>query len=119
MKGIFEYEIEGRKIGFKFGMYALKLICEKEGCTLKGFLERFAASQQNGIEPQTLINVFYCCALHYAKSNKKEIDFEEVDVSDWIDEIGLIEGMKMFKEGFEQFVPKNSKSLAETGEITI
>jgi hypothetical protein len=117
MNGIFDFTISEKPRGFKFGTYALKVATDLEKCSLSDFMLKFSSDEGlRNINIGTLINVFYGAAVHYAKSKKQEIDFNDADVSDWIDELGYDEATRMLTEGFQQYSPKNSKSLEETRE---
>lgn len=117
MNGIFEFKIGDRDRGFKFGTYALKVSTELEKCSLSDLMLKFSSEDElRNVSISTLLNIFYGAAVHYAKSKKQEIDFNDADVSDWIDELGYDEATKMLTEGFQQYSPKNSKSLEETRE---
>jgi hypothetical protein len=120
MKGIFK--IDETK-GFKFGTYAFAVACEQDKCTLSEILKRIGIPyEQDGkqkVEPvniMSLLNIFYGAAVHYAQSQKRKADFQPSDVSDWLDELGLERVNEILAEGLNQYVPKNSNSLAETGE---
>jgi hypothetical protein len=131
MKGIFEFEVgePKEKRGFKFGTYAFKVACEKDGSILSDLLKKIGIPYQKGVDSEgkplmvrdgvnltSLLNVFYGAAVHFTESKKQEANFELVDVSDWIDELGYDRVNEMLGEGLTQYAPKNSKSLAETGE---
>jgi hypothetical protein len=120
MKGIFK--IDETK-GFKFGTYAFAVACEQDKCTLSEILKRIGIPyEQDGkqkVEPvnlMSLLHVFYGAAVSYAQSHKRKADFQPSDVSDWIDELGLERVNEILSEGLNQYVPKNSNSLAETRE---
>lgn len=119
MTGVFEFTIGDKQRGLKFGMYGLKLACEFEQCTLDQLLFRIGNGGGAGVSAGTLLNIFFGAATHYAKSKKQEIDFNDMDVSDWIDEIGLQKSMEYLKEGFSQFVPKNLSPLEYRGTQAI
>lgn len=97
MKGIIERDILGKSRGFKFGTYQMGLLSELQGTALSD-LENVDADKNNF---KTLINYLYSAAVSYCKSNKIQIDFTNVDVADWIDEIGLDEAGKIVSDGTE------------------
>ena len=131
-KGIFEFEIDGKKRGLKFGTYGLGVACEKEKCSIDVLYRRIGqpyivtkivdGKEEKEVKVDTvkllsLLHVFYGAAVHYADHTGTEIDFRPSDVSDWLDVIGLDKVNGILKEGLEQYVPKNSTSLAvEKGE---
>ena len=118
MKGIFEFEVNGIKRGFKFGTYALAIAQERDGCELSTLFQRIGYGKMEGrnVNVMSLLNIFYGAAVHYAESKRQEIDFSASDVSDWLDEMGLEKTNNMLASGLETFTPKNSNSLPEERE---
>jgi hypothetical protein len=120
-KGVFEFEVGEPKVkrGFKFGTYAFAIACEKDKCILSEILHRIGVGvdpSQARINIMSLLHVFYGAAVHYTVSKKIKQDFDTSDVSDWLDELGLDKVNEILTEGLTQYAPKNSTSLAETGE---
>lgn len=122
-QGIFEFEIEGRKIGFKFGTYAFSVACEKEGdidlTTLFkrcGFIykDKDGKAKADPAKPKSVLNLFYGAAVHYAEDHDQPLNFKVSTVSNWMDKLGEAELMKIITESFFTYEPKNSESLAET-----
>jgi hypothetical protein len=125
MKGIFK--IDETK-GFKFGTYAFAVACEQDKCTLSEILKRIGIPYEDvdadgnrikKVDPvniMSLLHIFYGAAVHYAQSQKRKADFQPSDVSDWLDELGLDKVNEILANGLNQYVPKNSNSLAETRE---
>lgn len=116
-----EFQIEGRTRGFKFGTYTFKLINQLTG--EKSIEEVFALLDGSDKTPMERIEFkrmfFLACAQHYAMSKKQEIDFNELDVSDWIDEIGYTDMQTYLGELIKVYLEKaskNSKAL-ETGQL--
>lgn len=91
-----EVEIGGKTRGFKFGTYQLGVTCKAEGCDIVEVLRRLENPEQNLL---TILNFLYGAAVAYNESKRLPVDFTPPDVSDWLDEIGLSEGMKLIKEG--------------------
>lgn len=130
MKGIFEFEIEGQKRGFKFGTYAFSIACEKEGdIDLNTLFKRCGFPYKAGKDKddkdiikaekakiKTLLHLFYGAACHFAEDNDKPTDFKVSTVSNWMDELGEARLMEMIHESFFQHIPKNSESLTKMGE---
>lgn len=124
MKGIFEFEVNGVKRGFKFGTYGISVACEKDDCTVDVLLKRCgipylnANGDASSDKPRlkSLLNFFYGAAVHYAEDHNLPTDFKPSTVSNWMDEIGLENVNKMVVNGLQQYVPKNLNSLAGTGE---
>lgn len=127
-KGIFEYEVDGVKRGFKFGTYGIGEACEKENCTVDELFRRcgmpYVTKDKNGKDEvradrprlKSLLHLIYGAAVHYAEDNDLPVDFKVSEVSNWLDEIGEEKVKPMLAYGLSQHIPKNLKSLAETGE---
>lgn len=127
-QGIFEYEVDGVKRGFKFGTYGISVACEKEGCTVDELYRKcgipYVSKDKNG-QPvvkaekpnlKSLLHLVYGAAVHYAEDNDLPTDFKVSHVSNWLDEIGEDGVRQMFEYGLKQYVPKNSTSPTEMGE---
>ena len=107
-----EFEVFGQQRGFKLGTYTFKLINQHAGTkTIQDVFEKF----KEGNEDFTS-TFYFCCAKHWAMSNKKEIDFQEVDVADWLDELGQVRVKEMTEELFKVYITKNLKA-PETGQM--
>jgi hypothetical protein len=131
-RGVFDFEVGEPKVqrGFKFGTYAFKVACEKAGLPLSELMKKIGVAYRVGTEPDgitpimakdpidlgSLLSLFYGAAVHYTESKKQKADFSEVEVSDWVDELGFDAVNKMLSDGLNQYSPKNSQSLAETRE---
>jgi hypothetical protein len=94
MRGISEVEIHGVKRGFKFGTYALSITCDLEKCTLSEIGDKLKKASLS-----TALHLLYGAAVSYCKTNKSTVDFEVTDIGDWMDEIGLAEGLRIIGEG--------------------
>lgn len=125
MRGIFEFEAGGKKRGFKFGTYALSVACKKEDCSVDVLFRRCGIPykdedgeyKRDPVDLGAFINLWYGAACHYAKSKGQEVDFQDVDVSDWMDELGQEKVTEMLIEAITPYQPKNSTSpTTEVGE---
>jgi hypothetical protein len=115
-RGIFEFEVGGVARGFKFGTYALGITEREEGRPVSEILAHLEFNS-TPLPILTLLNIFYGSAVAYVESKKQKQDFVKSDVSDWLDELGLEKVYEMLMSGLNQYVPKNSKSPAQIGEI--
>lgn len=111
-KSIFELKIGDKVRGFKFGTYQMSITCQKENCTLGELIVKL----DGDVQPLTVLHVIYGAAVSFAKSKKQVIDFDESDVSDWLDELGFDVAMKLLRAGLEVYEPKNSAPPGEPGE---
>lgn len=116
---IFEFEIEGKKVGLRFGMLTNGKACRIDGnISLSELFKRLGITGEQQPDFATITNWFYSAALVYNESNKIPIDFTAADVSDWLDHIGLEKLMDLIKNSFETPKTDESKNPAapETGQ---
>lgn len=98
-----EFEVFGKQRGFKLGTYTFKLINQITGTkTIQDVFDRLQEKDEG-----FGASFYFCCAKHYALSNKKEIDFEEVDVADWLDELGFDKVREITTELLKMYISKN------------
>ena len=109
-----EFEVFGKKRGFKLGTYTFKLINEVTGTkTIQDVFDRFKENDEG-----YTCSFYYCCAKHYSLSNKQQVDFTEVDVADWLDELGPDKVREITTELFKVYLSKNQIAPQETGQTT-
>lgn len=94
--GISEIEVSGIKRGFKFGTYAMGIACKEDNCDIVELTRRM---EDPGNHILSVLNFLYGAAVAFCKSKKIEVDFTPVEVSEWFDEVGLGEGMRLLREG--------------------
>jgi hypothetical protein len=113
-----EKEISGKVRGFKCGTYTFTIIRELTGVdTVQEVFRRLfpIPGAETSIENLDFINKFYfACAKHYCKSKKIEVDFEEVDVQDWIEELGADESLDVMSNLLKTYSEKNLKAPETT-----
>lgn len=81
LRGYIEKEVGGKIRGFKFGTNSSAILCELENCglpELKDIINKSAWAQQNMILAAAIAN---------CRSKKIDIDFDKIDVGDWMDEL--------------------------------
>lgn len=121
----------GKERGFKFGTYTARLIEEKSGMKFSDFLSKMIGKTideeiEGDIVTKTIESpdlecqskFYFCCALHYAKSKKIEVDFDQIEVDDWRDELGTEKVSEISIELFNQYSSKNLNPPM-TGEATV
>jgi|SRR6187549_3111411 len=118
MKSEVTFKVNGVDRGFKFGTYTARLIEEKSGDKLSLFLEKMSGKtvekdEHGGVEVippdlESQSKFYFCCALHWAKSNKISVDFDQVDVDDWRDELGVDKVSDLTADLFNQYSLKNA-----------
>jgi hypothetical protein len=121
-----EFEIDGRKRGFNFGTYTFKLINKIAGkeLTIEQVFEGLEENKkENGptiLEKIDFRRMFLqACAQHYCLSTRQEIDFTEVDISDWMDELGAEKVNEQMTELLRFYIDKalkNAQAL-EAGQL--
>jgi len=116
MKSEVTFKVNEVDRGFKFGTYTARLIEEKSGDKLSQFLEKMSGKtvEKDGVIEVTPPNLesqskfYFCCALHWAKSNKVDVDFDQADVDDWRDELGVEKVSNLTADLFNQYSLKNA-----------
>ena len=94
---------DGTQRGMKFGTYTFQLINEIAGTTTTE--EVFERLSGGGIEFAS--QFYFACAKHYALSKKQPVDFTELDVMDWLDDLGPQEVTRITTELLNTFTAKN------------
>jgi hypothetical protein len=107
-----EFEVQGEKRGFKLGTYTFKLINQMSNT--KTINDVFTKMSEHSEDFTSVF--YYCCAKHYAMSKKLPVDFEEVHVADWLDDLGAEKVKVLTEELFKVYLTKNLKA-PETGQV--
>ena len=95
MRGTTDINIGGKVRPIKFGTNQSARYCEVRGVSLAKMQEELSdISQSSGGEIRDLI---YSALWAGAKSNKLEVDFDNIDVGGWIDEMEQSELNKCFQ----------------------
>jgi hypothetical protein len=87
---IIEKEVEGKTIGFRFNMLSIGKACKIEKCSVSELYKRLGMTIKDGLQEQptdleTLTNYFYAAAIVYKEGKGEKVDFNPVDVSDWLE----------------------------------
>lgn len=86
-----EFEIvldDGKVISGKYGTWAVKRYCDKKGLSLVKLAEKISVDQTF----DDLCEVILCAVEYSCRVNKKEFTYTDVDVCEWIDELGGVLG---------------------------
>lgn len=115
-----EVEINGVTRGFKFGTYTFKLINELSGDkSIEDVFELLSNSEKHSMTDRInfLRTFYFACAQHYTLSKKQKVDFDEIEVSDWIDEMGIEKTSDIMAQLLKVYTDKNTKNVKapETG----
>jgi hypothetical protein len=103
-KGLFELQVDGKTVGFKFGVYSAGISEKVSGLSIGNIFDNIKKEEGAML---AILHYFYGGAVVYAQNNKaKEPTLDEV--SDLIELIGLDECLRIFKESLA--VPKNSEA---------
>lgn len=111
-KGIYEFEFEGNKVGFKFGMYAAGITEREAKCTIVQLFENITTGNEPSLN---LLYYFYGGAVAYNLNHKISQDINLDHVSDYISAIGYTEAMRIFSDSVKHYEPKNEKAPQEPG----
>lgn len=120
-------EISGKTRHFQFGTYTFKIIRQDTGLQYIEDVFTHLSNKKKRIEDgkevespvmsqlehiDFLSAFLLSCAKHGAMTVKEAIDFNEVDVSNWMDEIGYESAMALVVELVESYadVEKNHKA---------
>jgi hypothetical protein len=110
-KGIYEEEINGETVGFKFGMYASAITEKIAGKSIFEVFKGIAAPMQ---EP--LLHYFYGGAKAYNEHKKIDKEISVSDVADWLEEMGADKWSKIYLASIQSYIPKNGTAPVETGQ---
>lgn len=102
--GTFEVEIDGKKIGFKFGMVAASVTEQIAGGSIVKMFKEIA-EKHNVIT--NLLHYFYGGAVAYARKNKLE-EPDQDEVGEYIEAMGFEKAMQMYYESLKGPETKNS-----------
>lgn len=102
-KGIYTVEIDGKTVGFKFGMRASEFTEKETGTSISRVMQKI--NDGGGETTVSILHYFFGAACSYAAAKKEELPSLE-QVEEYIDSMGLASAMKIFSESLG--VPKNS-----------
>jgi hypothetical protein len=106
-KGIFEFEINGEKVGFKFGMYAAAITQKEAGMSIFELLKVIAKGQDGGVALQ---QYFYGGLVSYCTNKKLPIPTLD-QVGDVIEVIGFDSAMDVYAKSLESYIPKKKEKV--------
>ena len=115
-KGVYEFDVEDGKAGFRYDMVAGAALEQAEGKDISEILEDLVIMAQHAKEGSLkvrislLLNMLHAGAISYAECNGQQMP-TKATVSTWANEIDSTDLYTMIFEGMQMFVPKNSKAL--------
>jgi hypothetical protein len=115
MRGVFEFDYEGKKRGFYFNFNALGILEEQMNLPVDEIISQLSDGEnKNKPKVKILLEFFFAGAVNYCDAKKIEKDFTIHDVGDWISEIGLDQAGKLLMAALSSTTPKNSNPLLQT-----
>ena len=84
---MFNLNVNNKTIPLKWGTWAMREFCVERGITIDKYFELLGNSQY---DLDLVVKMFYIGYKSACISNKQPIEYTEVDVCDWIDDLGGI-----------------------------
>ena len=84
---MFELKLKDNTIKLKWGTWAMREFCKDRNITIDKYFEVLSNST---LDLDIIIKIIYIGYMSACISNKEEIKHNEIDVCDWIDEVGSI-----------------------------
>ena len=84
---MFNLNVNNKTIPLKWGTWAMREFCVERGITIDKYFELLSKSQ---FDLDLVVKMFYIGYKSACISNKQPIEYTEVEVCDWIDELGGI-----------------------------
>lgn len=109
--GVFEFEIDGRKIGFEFGMLASAYTEEVSKLSIYEVFKKMAS----GKSQISILHYFYGGAVAYNEFRNIDENVTVAKVSKYIEAIGLRAAMDVYVKSIESYLPKNGKAPKKAG----
>lgn len=98
---MFELKLNNKTIQLKWGTWAMREFCELKGISLDKYFELLGNSQT---DLDLIVKLVYVGYKSACISNKQELEYTEVDVCDWIDEVGSIFASEGQLIGFIKYI---------------
>jgi hypothetical protein len=84
---MFELKLKNNTIQLKWGTWAMRDFCNEKGITIDDYFQVLSSAS---LDLDVIVKLMYCGYKSACISNKEQMTYTEVDVCDWIDEIGSI-----------------------------
>ena len=94
MKQELTLKIGGKKRLLKFGTNQTAIYCDKYDLSLVGYSESLSNDK---VKPSTLRDLIWSALVAGAQYKGQEVDFDELKVGDWIDELAQSDLDSVFK----------------------
>jgi hypothetical protein len=84
---MFELKLNDKTIKLKWGTWSMREFCVSNNVTIDQYFEILGKAQ---LDIDLIVKLVYIGYKSACISNKEQIEYNEIDVCDWIDEIGSI-----------------------------
>ena len=84
---MFELKLKNNTISLKWGTWAMREFCQTYNLTLERYFEALAETQK---DIDKIVKIFFIGYKAACIAKKEEVVYSEIDVCEWIDEIGSI-----------------------------
>jgi len=84
---MYELKLKNNTIHLKWGTWAMREFCQTYNLTLEKYFEALADTQK---DIDKIVKLFFIGYKAACLTNKEEVIYNEIDVCEWIDEIGSI-----------------------------
>jgi hypothetical protein len=109
-KGVFEFDVNGDKVGFKFGMYAAAITEKESGMSISSLFGKFTTD----VSIEVLLYYFFGAYVSYCKAHEtKPVNISVF--SDYLEEIGLEKLINLYTESLGVY-SKNGQAPKESGQ---
>lgn len=115
---MFELKLKDKTIPLKWGTWSMKRFTEIQGKELNDYFDMLS---QNKFGLNDVISLLQAAAEYGFKKSNLEIDFGEIEICEWIDEVGGLnsEQLKGFFEYMVNTVVSNTTIKEDKKKVTI
>lgn len=114
-KGIYEVDVDGKTIGFEFGMLASSYTEEISGLSIFEVFKKIGT----GRSQMSILHYFYGAARAYNEFRELAGTVTIQKVSKAIEEIGLAKSTEIYVKSIESYIPKNGQAPKVTGQEVV
>jgi hypothetical protein len=112
---MFQLNVNNKTIHLKWGTWAMREFCIEREITIDKYFELLGKSQ---FDLDLVVKMFYIGYKSACISNKQPIEYSEIDVCDWIDELGGIYNQEgQFFEFIKYIVSQTVTTVQGTAKV--
>lgn len=112
---MFQLNVNNKTIPLKWGTWAMREFCIEREITIDKYFELLGKSQ---FDLDLVVKMFYIGYKSACISNKQPIEYTEIDVCDWIDELGGIYNQEgQFFEFIKYIVSQTVTTVQGTAKV--